>query len=45
MVYLKNAKNFLEPDKHNYIREVFVNNPEKAKEMTDSPSTCSSKRR
>ena len=39
----KNAKNFLEPDKHNYIREVFVKNPEKAMEVTGSPSTVAPK--
>jgi hypothetical protein len=39
----KNAKNFLEPDTHNYIREVFVNNPEKAMEVTGSPSTVAPK--
>lgn len=39
----KNAKNFLEPNKHNYIRDFFVNNPEKAKEMTDYPSTVAPK--
>lgn len=33
----KNASHYLEPDKHNYVREVFENNPDKATQETNSP--------
>ena len=39
----RNASTFLEPEKRNYIREAFANNPEKAMEFSNTPNTVAPK--